>query len=107
MPYIDLQSADDWASIYYRTNSPLNNVGGFDANKPTVVMLHGLFLDSTWMDNQFGEPRLSENYNLVAFDMRVNGRSSARPSGKHDSWVDAADLALCFQVCPLVSLRFR
>jgi hypothetical protein len=31
--------------------------------------------------------------------MRVSGKSECRHSGRHDSWVDAADLAYCAQVC--------
>lgn len=98
MPYVDLQSADDYASIYYTTNTPWSNVGGFDTEKSTVIVLHPTFLDSTWLDNQFGDPRLNTTFNLIAFDMRVCGRSTARPSGRHDSWVEAADLAFCHQV---------
>lgn len=98
MPYVDLLSADDYASIWYTTNSPFGNVGSFDPEKPTIVMLHPMFLDSTWLDSQFGDPRLDSGFNLIAFDMRVCGRSSCRPSGLHDSWVEAADLAFACQV---------
>ncbi|KAF9008828.1 Alpha/Beta hydrolase protein [Cyathus striatus] len=97
MPYVDLHSGDDYASIYYTTSAPHSNVGGFDPEKPTVIILHPLFLDSTWLDHQFGDPRLYLNCNMIAFDMRTSGRSTCRPSGKHDSWVEAADLALCHQ----------
>uniref|UniRef100_A0A0W0G494 Putative alpha/beta-hydrolase n=1 Tax=Moniliophthora roreri TaxID=221103 RepID=A0A0W0G494_MONRR len=97
MPYVDLYSEDDWTSIFYTTNSAFGNVSGFDPEKPTIMMLHPAFLDSSWLDNQFGDPRLDNNFNLIAFDMRVCGKSSCRPSGRHDSWVDAADLAFCHQ----------
>ncbi|TFK43302.1 Alpha/Beta hydrolase protein [Crucibulum laeve] len=97
MPYVDLHSADDYASIYYTTSAPCSNVGGFDPEKPTIIILHPLFLDSSWLDNHLGDPRLYTQFNMIAFDMRVSGRSSSRPSGKHDSWVDAADIALCHQ----------
>lgn len=99
MPYVDLYSKEDYASIYYMTSSTFNNVGGFDPEKPTIMILHPMFLDTAWLDCQFGDPRLYRNYNLIAFDMRTVGRSTCQPSGKHDSWVDAADLALCHQVC--------
>lgn len=98
MPYVDLHSDDDYASIFYTTNSPFGNVSGFDKDKATVIMLHPFFLDSTWLENQFGDPRLHQNYNLIAFDLRICGRSSARPTARHDGWVDAADLALCHMV---------
>ncbi|KAJ7265844.1 Alpha/Beta hydrolase protein [Mycena haematopus] len=101
MPFVDLQSADDFASIYYTTNSFFGNVGGFDPEKPTVCILHPTFLDSTWLHQQFNDPRLDSEFNLIAFDMRVAGKSECRHSGKHDSWVDAADLAFCAQALRL------
>ncbi|KAK7060144.1 hypothetical protein VNI00_000908 [Paramarasmius palmivorus] len=70
MPYVDFFSDDDWVSIYYTTNSPFGNVGGFDPEKPTIMMLHPTFLDSSWLNDQFGDPRLDKNFNLIAFDMR-------------------------------------
>lgn len=97
MPSVDLYGADDFASIFYCTSTTLGNVGGFDPSKPTLAIIHPEFMDVTWLDNHFGDPRLYENYNLIAFDLRVAGRSTCRPSGRHDSWVDAADLAFCFQ----------
>lgn len=98
MPRVDLHSNDDYASIFYSTNTPHSNVGGFDPEKPTIVMLHPVFLDSTWLDLQLGDSRFNSQFNLIYFDMRSAGQSTCRPSGRHDSWVDAADLALCFQV---------
>lgn len=97
MPYVDLHSADDYASIYYTTNRPHSNVH-VDPEKSTVMILHPFFLDSSWLCNQFGDPRLGESFNLIAFDMRTCGRSTCRPSGRHDNWVEAADLAYCHQV---------
>ena len=98
MPYVDLFSSNDYATIWYETNSRFGNVGSFDPDKPTIVMLHPVFLDSSWLDSQFNDPRLNSAFNMIAIDMRVCGKSSARPSGLHDSWVDAADLAFVFQV---------
>ena len=98
MPTVDLHSRADYASIYYATNTPHYNVSGFDPEKPTLVMLHPAFLDSTWMDLQVNDSRLQAHYNIIVFDMRSSGKSTCRPSGRHDSWVDAADLAFCFQV---------
>ena len=99
MPYIDLQSKPDYASIFYTTNTTYRNISGFHPDKPTVVILHPLLLDSSWLCLQFGDPRLNDAYNLISFDMRSCGRSFCRLDARHDSWVDAADLALCFQVC--------
>lgn len=98
MPFVDLHSQDDFASIFYTTNTTFSNVSAFDPERPTIIVLHPLFLDSTWLDNQFGDPRLSGHYNVIAFDMRTCGRSRCRSSGRHDSWVDSADLAFCCQV---------
>jgi len=98
MPWVDLCSADDYASIFYRTNTQYSNVSGFALDKPTIVVLHPLYLDTTWLDLQFGDARLSRAYNMIAFDVRSAGRSVCRPNGRHDSWVDAADLAFCFYV---------
>lgn len=99
MPWVDLAAQDDFASLWYTTNSPHINVGGFDPERSTVLMLHPTFLDSRWLEFQFGDPRLDQDFNLIAFDMRVCGRSHSRPSGRHDGWVDAADLAFACQVC--------
>ncbi|KAJ7931973.1 hypothetical protein B0H13DRAFT_2308120 [Mycena leptocephala] len=45
MPFVDLQSADDFASIYYITNSWFSNVGGLNPEKATICILHQTFLD--------------------------------------------------------------
>lgn len=98
MPFVDLHSKADHASIFYTTNTPFSYVSGFDPEKPTVVILHPAFLDISWIDLQLGDSRLDSSYNIIAFDSRSSGRSTCRLSGRHDSWVDAADLAFCFQV---------
>ncbi|KIJ19849.1 hypothetical protein PAXINDRAFT_68177 [Paxillus involutus ATCC 200175] len=97
MPYIDIPSRDDYVSIWYITNSGYGNVGSFDPEKPTVVILHPLFLDSSWLTRHFDDPRLSSEYNLIALDQRTMGRSRCRPSPLHDCYVDAADLAAVMQ----------
>lgn len=103
MPFIDLHSKDDFVSIFYITNSEFGNVGGFDPEKPTVLILHPVFLDLQWIDNHWGDPRIYQNCNLIAFDMRCSGRSVSRPSARHDNWVEAADIALCHMVSCVVS----
>ncbi|KAG0698846.1 Alpha/Beta hydrolase protein, partial [Suillus ampliporus] len=97
MPYIDIPSRDDYVSIWYTTNSDYGNVGSFDPERPTCILLHPLFLDSSWLIRHFDDPRLSQDYNLIAFDQRTCGRSRCRPSQWHDSYVDAADLAMVCQ----------
>lgn len=98
MPYVDIAQGNDFASLWYITNSPTGHVSSFDPDKPTVILLHPFFLDSTWLDSQFGDPRLNEDYNLIGFDQRAAGRTLSRPNGKRDSWTDAADLAFACHV---------
>jgi hypothetical protein len=98
MPYVDIAQGNDFASLWYITNSPTGHVSSFDPDKPTVILLHPFFLDSTWLDTQFGDPRLNGDYNLIAFDQRAAGRTLSRPNGKQDSWTDAADLAFACHV---------
>ncbi|KAF8640140.1 hypothetical protein AX17_001376 [Amanita inopinata Kibby_2008] len=101
MPFVDLCSKDDYASIYYKTNSLFNNVSGFDPEKPSVLILHPLLLDSSWLNYHFDDARLYQNYNMIAFDTRTSGTSKCKASGSHDSWVEAADLAFCHQILQL------
>lgn len=101
MPYIDLIHSDDCASIWFETSSNLGNVNSFDPQKPTVAMLHPMFLSSEWFRNQMDDFRLKSAFNMVAFDTRTSGKSVSKPSGLYDASVQAADLAYCLQV------RFR
>ena len=71
MPYVDLVSSDDYASVWYTTNAASLNVSGFDPEKPTLVLLHPLFLDSNWLHTQMDDPRLNANFNIIAFDTRT------------------------------------
>lgn len=98
MPYIDLVSTDDWASIWYTTNSLTKHVSSFEPDKPTVMMLHPMGFDSRWLAALYADPRLNDNYNIIAIDSRYAGRSHSRPTGKLDHWVEAADLAFICQV---------
>ena len=69
-------------------------------------MLPPLFLDSTWLQLQMDDPRLSKNYNMIALDMRTQGKSRASSSGAHDSWVEAADIACAVKVrCAFIRLH--
>jgi hypothetical protein len=99
MPYVDLPNAhDDYASLWYITNSSTGTVGGFDPSKATVLLLHPQFLDSAWLSAQFEDPRLSTSYNLIALDARHSGQTTSRLNGKQDSWTDAADVAFALEV---------
>ncbi|KAI0253138.1 alpha/beta-hydrolase [Lactifluus subvellereus] len=106
MPYVDLPNAhDDYASLWYITNSPTGTVGGFDPAKATVLLLHPLFLDSAWLTAQFEDPRLSGCYNLIALDARHAGQTTSRLNGKQDSWTDAADLAFALEALCLPAVH--
>ncbi|KIP09848.1 hypothetical protein PHLGIDRAFT_34214 [Phlebiopsis gigantea 11061_1 CR5-6] len=96
MPFVDIVTKDDYASLWYWTNTYNNNVGIFDPARPVLVLLHPSGLDSSWMQPQVEDPRLHNNYNIIMFDTRVTGKSKCRYSGKHDLWVTAADLAQAF-----------
>jgi pimeloyl-ACP methyl ester carboxylesterase len=98
MPYIDLFSGDDSASLWYVTNAPGGLVSGIDPERPTIIMLHPVTFDSTWLVNNMDDPRLGVAYNIVAFDSRFSGKSHTRLSGKIDYWVQAADIAYACQV---------
>jgi hypothetical protein len=101
MPYIDLVHGADTASIWYETNSALGTVSNFDPAKPTIALLHPMFLCSSWMSYQLHDFRLKSAFNMIAFDHRSSGSSYNKPSPAYDSYVQAADVAYCFQVCPL------
>lgn len=107
MPYVDLPNAhDDYASLWYITNSPTGTVGGFDPDKATVVLLHPMFLDSSWLTAQFEDPRLTTGYNLIAFDARHAGRTTSRLNAAQDGWTDAADLAFALQMLCIPRAHF-
>jgi hypothetical protein len=103
MPYVDLVSGDDYVSIWYTTNSRHNSVSTFDPTKPTIILLHPFSLDSSWLGNVLGDPRLNEDYNMIAFDLRFSGKTIERPNPRLDYWVQAADLAFACEVCPAAS----
>ncbi|KZP02218.1 hypothetical protein FIBSPDRAFT_704396, partial [Athelia psychrophila] len=51
MPYISINDHD---SLWYTTNSHsmTANVGGFDPSKSSILMLHPMLMDSSWLANQ-------------------------------------------------------
>ena len=107
MPYVDLVSSDDYVSIWYTTNSRHNSVSTFDPTKPTIILLHPFSLDSSWLGHTIGDPRLDEDYNMIAFDLRFSGKTIERPNARLDCWVQAADLAFACEVCfGVVTPRF-
>ncbi|KAH8105492.1 Alpha/Beta hydrolase protein [Cristinia sonorae] len=96
MPFVDLVAKDDFASLWYSTNTACRNVGGFDPTRPTIVMLHPLHVDSTWLYPQLDDPRLTNKFNIITFDTRITGASVCRFSGMYDLYVAAADIAHAF-----------
>ena len=105
MPFVDLLHPSDVVSIWYTSSSQLGTVNSLKPDKPTIVMLHPLYLNSTWLWGQMDDQRLDTAFNIVAFDTRTSGKSISTPSGMYDTWVQAADLALCFQVSEIHLLR--
>ncbi|KAH9998107.1 hypothetical protein BJV74DRAFT_767974 [Russula compacta] len=97
MPYVDIAQGNDFASSWYITNSPIGHVRSFNPDKPTIIFLHPFFLDLRWLDAPFGNPRLDEDYNLIAFDQCTAGWTLSQPNGKQDSWTDAVDLEFACQ----------
>ncbi|KAI0035623.1 alpha/beta-hydrolase [Vararia minispora EC-137] len=106
MPYVDLFTGDDSASLWYSTNAPDGMVSGFDSSRPTIIMLHPFALDSTWVVNYLDDPRIGLKYNIIAFDSRFSGKSQTKLSGKIDYWVQAADLAYACQILHLPPAHF-
>lgn len=108
MPWLDLVSRSDWCSIWYISNGPTGQTSSFDGAKPTVLLMHPDYLDTTWLRAQLDDARLSEGYNLVAMDTRCHGRTKSTPSGRHDIWVEAADVAFFCHVSRAIihSTRF-
>ena len=104
MPYVDLVSSDDYVSIWYTTNSRHNSVSTFDPTKPTIILLHPFSLDSSWLEHALGDPRLDEDYNMIAFDLRFSGKTIERPNARLDCWVQAADLSFACEVCSASSV---
>ncbi|KAI0052586.1 alpha/beta-hydrolase [Auriscalpium vulgare] len=103
MPYVDLPHTgqNDYASFWYITNSPTGFVSSFDPAKPTILFIHPSFMDTSWLNRQFEDPRLDGDYNLIAFDSRHCGKSLARLHLNEDSWTSAAELAMAFKVLSL------
>ncbi len=98
MPYVDFISGEDRVSLWYITNTNTCNASSFDPLKPTIILLHPLFLDSTWLNTQMEDPRLNKSYNMIALDLRACGKSNSSLTGAHDCWVNAADLAFFHRV---------
>ncbi|KDQ12816.1 hypothetical protein BOTBODRAFT_56608 [Botryobasidium botryosum FD-172 SS1] len=91
MPFVEIPA--DNIRLYYRTNLHRDDVSRIDPRKPTIIFLHGLFLDSTFIP-QFSDRRLNSNFNLIAFDLLSCGFTSNPVRPDHDTWVEAAIIAL-------------
>ncbi|VDB84904.1 unnamed protein product [Peniophora sp. CBMAI 1063] len=99
MPYVDVHLGSDHATFFYLTNSGTGYASGIDPSKPTILFLHPDLLDTSWLGQQFGDPRLDEQFNLISFDRRNAGKTQSRFNPKLDSYTDAVDVAvLCLQL---------
>ncbi len=91
MPYLDLPR--DKITIWYTTNLKNDNVANLDRSKPTILILHGMFLNTRFLAPQFTDPRLHDSFNMIAYDALSCGRTKNPVSPSHDLWCDAALIA--------------
>lgn len=97
MPFVAI--AEDGIELSYRTNFPDDDVTRLDPNLPTILLLHPLFLDSTFVEPQFAHFRAG--YNLIAFDQVSAGQTRAPLDYTRDAWADAALLARAHELLRL------
>lgn len=88
MPFLELSK--DKISIWYTTNLKGDDIRNLDREKPTILMLHGMFLHTKFLAPQFSDPRLSDNFNLIAFDALNCGKTKNPVNPNHDLWCEAA-----------------
>ncbi|KIJ25199.1 hypothetical protein M422DRAFT_193778 [Sphaerobolus stellatus SS14] len=105
MPFVQVTSH---IVLHYIINTSDNDVAKFDYSKSTILFMHPTALDVTWLSDYFEDPRLTDNYNLIAFDQRNSGKTQTPYSGKfsymhtkRDSYVEAADLGYAFELLQL------
>ncbi|KAG8955931.1 hypothetical protein FRC04_006379 [Tulasnella sp. 424] len=91
MPYLDLSK--DKISIWYTTNLKNDNIANLDRTKPTILILHGMFLNTRFLAPQFNDPRLNDNFNLIAYDAMSCGKTKNPVSPHNDLWCQAALIA--------------
>ncbi|KAG8973452.1 hypothetical protein FRB90_009924, partial [Tulasnella sp. 427] len=91
MPFLDLPR--DKISIWYTTNLRNDSIANLDRNKPTLLILHGMFLNTRFLAPQFNDPRLSDNFNLIAYDAMSCGKTKNPVSPQNDLWCQAALIA--------------
>lgn len=84
--------------LNYICNAPSNDPLRFDHSRPTIVLLHGCWVDSSWLKYHFNDPRLVDHYNLIGFDARACGQTKSPILPSRDSWVDASDLAVALSL---------
>ncbi|KAG8907819.1 hypothetical protein FRB99_001992 [Tulasnella sp. 403] len=92
MPFLDLPK--DKISIWYTTNLKGDSIANLDRSKPTILILHGMFLNTRFLAPQFNDPRLNDNFNLIAYDSLSCGKTKNPVSPSHDLWCDAALIAI-------------
>jgi pimeloyl-ACP methyl ester carboxylesterase len=95
MPHIEFPQ--DGVSLWYKTNLPNDDISRIDRAKPTIILIHGIFMSSEFLLYQFDDPVLGSNYNLIAFDQLSCGNTTNPMHGQHDFWVEAALLGLAHE----------
>jgi len=102
MPYIESKElAKDKIQVWYTTNLKGDNTANLDRSKPTVLLLHGMFLSSRFLAPQFNDQRLSGAFNLIAIDALSCGKTKNPVAPQHDLWSDAALIAICMEALKL------
>ncbi|KAF8527054.1 alpha/beta-hydrolase [Gautieria morchelliformis] len=90
MPLFDAPSG---ARIHYMVPSSPDHSETIDPSKPTVVLLHPVFLDSHFFAKQYGDARLARGYNLASLDHHYHGQTEAELDDKpYDFNLVAEDL---------------
>ncbi|KAG8935095.1 hypothetical protein FRC02_008667 [Tulasnella sp. 418] len=102
MPYLESKElAKDKIQLWYTTNLRNDNIAYLDRSKPTIILLHGMFLDTRFLAPQMADPRLKNAFNLIAFDSLSCGKTKNPVHSGRDLWCDAALLAIFMETLKL------
>lgn len=110
MPYVEIPQDD--VSLYWRSNLPNDDLSYIRSNpKPVILLLHPLFMCTDFLDAQFTDPLLVENFHLIAFDSVSYGHTkNPRYMSQvvhHDAWVEGAIIARFCDALDLPPVRLH
>ncbi|KAF8307732.1 hypothetical protein DL93DRAFT_2101092 [Clavulina sp. PMI_390] len=102
MPYVDLRHSE--VQLYWTSNIPGDDLNCLHTHpKPLIILLHPVLLSSEWRKHQLEDPNLNRAFYMIAIDGPTSGRSKCKNylahehALKHDTWAEAAMLALFSQ----------